>query len=211
VGEYLKLEQWGWNSFYSEAFEAIPKQGYLAGRITMEHMHLYQIQSELGECVGVVSGKLRHYAKGRGGYPAVGDWVAWSPMEGENRGVIHTVLPRKSKFSRKVAGSVVEEQIIATNVDTLFLVNALNYDFNPRRIERYLVLAWESGANPVIVLTKADLCLDIAEKIELVSTVAPGVPILTISSLMNEGMEDLQPYLIAGHTIALFREWVNQP
>jgi ribosome biogenesis GTPase len=203
VGKYLNLDQLGWESFYQKHFEDFNKPGCYAGRVTMEHMHLYQIQSEMGEYVAVISGKMRHVANRREDYPAVGDWVAWSPMEGENRGVIHAVLPRKSKFSRKVAGNTVEEQIVATNVDTLFLLNALNHDFNPRRMERYLILAWESGANPVIILTKADLCVDKADKINQMAAVAPGVPILTISSLMNEGMDALDSYLIAGQTIAL--------
>jgi ribosome biogenesis GTPase / thiamine phosphate phosphatase len=203
VGNYLNLTQLGWDPFFMKHFEALNKQGCIAGRVTMEHMHLYQIQSEIGELVATVSGKMRHLANGREDYPAVGDWVVWSPMDGENKGIIHAILPRKSKFSRKVAGNIMEEQIVATNVDTLFLLNALNHDFNPRRMERYLILAWESGANPVIVLTKADLCTDKADKINQMAAVAPGVPILTISSLMNEGMEALEPYLIAGQTIAL--------
>jgi ribosome biogenesis GTPase len=169
----------------------------------MEHKQLYQIQSEIGDLVAIVSGKMRHLANGREDYPAVGDWVAWSQMDGENRGVIHAILPRKSKFSRKAAGSTVEEQIVATNVDTLFLLNAMNHDFNPRRMERYLILAWESGANPVIVLSKADLCEDKADKIREMEAVSLGVPILLISSLKNEGMEALQPYIKPGETIAL--------
>ncbi|QGQ98029.1 ribosome small subunit-dependent GTPase A [Paenibacillus psychroresistens] len=199
----MSLRKLGWDQFYIGNFEALNKPGCFAGRVTMEHMHLYQIQSEMGEYVAVISGKMRHEAYRREDYPAVGDWVAWSPMDGEKRGVIHAVLPRKSKFSRKVAGNTVEEQIVATNVDTLFLLNSLNHDFNPRRMERYLILAWESGANPVIVLTKSDLCTDIEDKINQMAAVAPGVPILTISSLLNEGMEALDSYLIAGQTIAL--------
>ena len=199
----MNLEKLGWESSYIEHFELLKKTGCYAGRVMMEHMHLYQIQSEIGEYIVVVSSKIRNEANQREDYPAVGDWVAWSPMDGEKRGVIHAVLPRKSKFSRKMAGNTTEEQIVAANMDTLFLLNALNHDFNPRQMERYLILAWESGANPVIVLTKADLCSDQEDKINQMAAVAPGVPILTISSIMNEGMEALDPYFIAGQTIAL--------
>src|SRR5262249_62150186 len=113
---------------------------------------------ESGELLDEVTGRLRHLARGRADYPAVGDWVAIAPLENEPRAIIHAVLPRTSKFSRKVAGSTTEEQIVATNIDTIFLVQGLDKNYNLRRIERYLTLAFESGATPVIVLSKLDLC-----------------------------------------------------
>ena len=119
------------------------------------------------------------------------------------RATIHKVLPRKSKFSRKVAGINTKEQIVASNIDTIFLVNSLNKDFNARRIERYLIMAWESGANPVILLSKADLCVDLEEKLSETEKVAVGVPIHIISAVDNRGMDDLNQYLKPGKTIAL--------
>lgn len=113
------------------------------------------------------------------------------------------MLPRKSKFSRKVAGETVEEQIVAANVDTVFLVNALNNDFNLRRIERYLILAWESDATPVIILSKADLCDDVDRWMAEVESIAIGVPIHAVSAELREGLEELEPYLREGSTIAL--------
>ncbi len=121
----------------------------------------------------------------------------------EKRATIHKVLPRKSKFSRKVAGVNTREQIVASNIDTIFLVNALNNDFNARRIERYLIMAWESGASPVVLLSKADLCMDVEEKLRETEKAAMGVPIHVISSLDERGLDELNQYLTPGKTVAL--------
>ena len=133
----------------------------------------------------------------------MGDWVVVSLRTSEKRATIHKVLPRKSKFSRKVAGVNTREQIVASNIDTIFLVNALNKDFNARRIERYLIMAWESGANPVILLSKADLCVDLEEKLRETERVAVGVPIHIISALDERGLDELNHYLKPGRTVAL--------
>ncbi|CAN7437966.1 ribosome small subunit-dependent GTPase A [Paenibacillus sp. LjRoot153] len=194
----------GWHVSFEKAFEPfLNEEGFVAGRVSLEHKHMYRVQTEVGEVLAEVSGKMRHQALRREDYPAVGDWVVLSIREGEQRAVIHAVLPRKSKFSRKVAGQVTEEQIVATNVDTVFLVNALNQDYNVRRIERYLVLAWESGANPVIVLSKSDLCANPDELAAEVAAVAIGVPIHIISSAENRGLEELASYMTRGQTVAL--------
>ena len=150
-----------------------------------------------------VSGKLRHEVISPEEFPSVGDFVVVSLRTSEMRATIHKVLPRKSKFSRKVAGINTKEQIVASNIDTIFLVNSLNRDFNARRIERYLIMAWESGANPVVLLSKADLCEDLAGKLMETERVAVGVPIHVISAINNRGMDDLNQYLKPGKTIAL--------
>ncbi|MDQ0900222.1 ribosome small subunit-dependent GTPase A [Paenibacillus sp. V4I7] len=199
----MKNEDLGWNSFFEKAFEPYLNEGYQVGRVSLEHKHMYRVQTEVGEALAEVSGKMRHIALRREDYPAVGDWVVLSIREEEQRATIHAVLPRKSKFSRKVAGQVTEEQIVATNVDTVFLFTALNLDFNVRRIERYLVLAWESGANPVIVLSKADLCEDPEALAAEVAAVAVGVPIHIISSAENRGLDELAAYISPGQTVAL--------
>jgi ribosome biogenesis GTPase len=199
----LKNEDLGWNSFFEKAFEPYLNEGYQVGRVSLEHKHMYRVQTEVGEALAEVSGKMRHIALRREDYPAVGDWVVLSIREEEQRATIHAVLPRKSKFSRKVAGQVTEEQIVATNIDTVFLFTALNLDFNVRRIERYLVLAWESGANPVIVLSKADLCEDPEALAAEVAAVAVGVPIHIISSAENRGLDELAAYISPGQTVAL--------
>ncbi|WP_235959068.1 ribosome small subunit-dependent GTPase A [Paenibacillus silvestris] len=199
----MTKEELGWNLFFEKAFEPYLEEGYQAGRVSLEHKHMYRVQTESGEALAEVSGKMRHLAVHREDYPAVGDWVVVSVREEEQRATIHAVLPRKSKFSRKVAGQVTEEQIVATNVDTVFLVTALNLDFNVRRIERYLVLAWESGANPVIILSKADLCEDTEALAAEVAAVAVSVPIHIISSAVNRGLEELAAYVAPGQTVAL--------
>lgn len=199
----MNLENLGWRPFFQEHFECDNNETHTVGRVTLEHKHIYRLYTEKGEVLGEVSGKLRHGALGREDFPAVGDWVVISVRANEKRATIHKVLPRQSKFSRKVAGVNTEEQIVAANVDTVFLVNALNNDFNVRRIERYLILAWESGAEPVVVLSKADLCDDIEQKIAEVESVAYGVPVHVISSTENEGLDALEPYLQKGKTVAL--------
>lgn len=199
----MKLEQLGWNSFFAQSFEAYSSQNFQVARVALEHKHIYTLYSEAGELLGEVSGKLRYQATERGDYPAIGDWVVIQSRPGEHRATIHAILPRSSKFSRKAAGATTTEQIVASNIDTVFLVNALNYDFNVRRIERYLIMAWESGASPVLILSKADLCDDIPNKIAELEAVALGVPIHVISSLNHEGFEAFAPYLTEGKTIAL--------
>ena len=199
----MNLKTLGWNEFFEEEFLQFKEQGYEVGRIALEHKKMYRVLTEYGELLAEVSGKMRFSATGRGDYPAVGDWVVISARPEEQKATIHYVLPRRSKFSRKVAGATTEEQIVASNVDTIFLVNALNADFNVRRIERYVLSAWESGANPVIILSKSDLCDDVDEKIAEVESVAFGVPILPISAEKNIGLDQLAPYLYEGQTIAL--------
>ncbi|TXK84105.1 ribosome small subunit-dependent GTPase A [Paenibacillus sp. N3.4] len=201
--QHLFKTDLGWHSFFEQAFEPFRKEGYQVGRVTLEHKHMYRVQTEIGEALAEVSGKMRHLADRREDYPAVGDWVVLSIREEEQRATVHAILPRRSKFSRKVAGQVTEEQIVATNVDTVFLVTALNLDFNVRRLERYLVLAWESGASPVIVLSKADLCDNPEELAAEVSAVAFGVPIHIISTAENRGLEELAVYITKGQTVAL--------
>lgn len=126
-----------------------------------------------------------------------------SLIKGEPRATIHDILPTKSKFSRKTVGAITDEQILATNVDTVFLVSGLDRDFNVRRIERYLILVWESGTKPVIILNKADLCYEVEQRLTEVEKIAPGVPIIVISAIENAGIDGLIPYLGIGQTVAL--------
>lgn len=199
----LNLNLIGMNEQIKENFNPYLEQGYTLGRVALEHKRMYRVWTENGEPLCEVSGKFAFMATAREDYPAVGDWVVIQERTSENRGTIHAILPRKSKFSRKSAGLVTEEQIVAANVDTIFLVNSLNEDLNLRRIERYLLLTWESGANPVIILSKADLCENVDEKIKEVESIALGVPIIAISALENSGLENVQQYLQPGNTVAL--------
>lgn len=199
----LNLQTLGFNEFFEEKFETYRAEGFSVGRVMLEHKRMYRVWTEDGELLCEVSGKFAFLAETREDFPAVGDWVVLKSRTDEQRGTIQAILPRKSKFSRKVAGLNTEEQIVAANVDTIFLVNSLNEDLNLRRIERYLLLAWESGANPVIVLTKADLCTDLQVKLKQVEGISMGVSIVTISVLEESGVEELQRYLLPGKTVAL--------
>ncbi len=193
----------GWNEYFEQSFHSLSKEHYVAARVASEFKGLYKLYSEHGEVLGEVSGRLVHQAVSREDFPVVGDWVMIQPHLQEKKATIHGILPRISKFSRKVAGNTTDEQIIATNVNTVFLVTALNNDFNLRRIERYLILAWESGSNPVIILSKADLCDNIKERVKEVEAIAFGVPVHVISSATNTGFESLECYLEKGETIAI--------
>ncbi|NDI36171.1 ribosome small subunit-dependent GTPase A [Chengkuizengella sediminis] len=199
----MNINKLGWNEYFENEFLPYKEKQFTVGRVALEHKRLYRVYTENGEVLGEVSGKFRFESASREDYPAVGDWVVLQQMEGENKAIIHAVLPRTSKFSRKVAGITTEEQIVAANVDTVFIVISLNDDFNMRRIERYLIMVWESGANPVILLSKADLCKDVDEKVSQVETIAIGVPICVISSVENTGVEQLGPYMNVGETITL--------
>lgn len=195
----MDLQQIGWDP----AFEPQdPPEGSIVGRIGVEHRGAYTVFTEQGTVTASIPGRMRHNSS-RGELPAVGDWVVMEPLDGEARAVIQEILPRKSRFSRKVAGETTEEQVVAANVDTVFIVTALNQDQNLRRVERYLALAWESGALPVVVLTKADLCDDILGAIAEFAAVAPGVDIHAVSVVADIGVEDLTQYLGESKTIAL--------
>jgi ribosome biogenesis GTPase len=199
----MKLELLGWNDFFASSFAINRQQQYTVGRVAVEHKNLYIVYSEYGELTAEVTGKLRYQAVGYQDFPAVGDWVVIQVRESEKKATIYDILPRKSKFSRKLAGAKTEEQIVATNVDIVFLVSGLDKDFSLRRIERYLILAWESGANPVIVLNKADLAEDVDRTVLEVESIAPGVPIIPLSAIDRQGLEALSDYLQSGKTVAL--------
>ncbi|MBD1913346.1 MULTISPECIES: ribosome small subunit-dependent GTPase A [unclassified Leptolyngbya] len=196
----MSLKSLGWDEFFSQRYVAFQSEGWRPARVMQAHRGLYQVQGEQHSLMAEISGRFRHQTVDAQDFPAVGDWVL---IEGEAEALIHHVLPRKSTFSRMAAGSRLEEQVVAANVDTVFLVSGLDHDFNPRRIERYLLLAWESGANPVIVLNKADQCDRLSSCIAEAEAVAPGVPIHPISAQWNEGLDALHSYLQPGKTVAL--------
>ncbi|MGM9988203.1 MAG: ribosome small subunit-dependent GTPase A [Bacillaceae bacterium] len=194
----MSLVKLGWK----EAFTA-PTEKFAVGRVILEHKGMYRISDGEQEYIGELVGKFHYNATCRSDYPAVGDWVWMELLPNEGKAMIQGVFPRFSTFSRKVAGLRTDEQIVATNVDTIFLVSSLNNDFNLRRLERYLLVAYESGANPVFVLTKRDLCTDVEEKIQAIESIAYGVPIFAVDSISYNGIEALQPFVSEGKTIAL--------
>lgn len=203
INELWAKERLGWNSFFEKEYEKMNLDGTEVGRICSEHRGQYGIFTQQGELTGEISGKLRFKAEETGSYPAVGDWVVLNKLSGENKAVIHELLPRKSKFSRKTAGLTTKEQVVASNMDYVFLVAALNRDFNLRRLERYLIVAWESGAVPVVILSKADLCEDLEQMLIQVQAVAPGVPVHAVSALSHEGFDALGKYFEKNRSVVL--------
>lgn len=206
VTQGKSLLHFGWNSHFEATFAAASAElpaGCVPARVIAQFTNQYRIMTADGELSAEVSGKFQFQASARSEFPAVGDWVAAAPMAGEKRGIIHGVLPRRSAMIRRAAGSVPEEQVIGSNIDTLFIVGALNGDYNVSRIERYLVLAWESGATPVVLLTKADLSDNVELSVAEVEAAAPGVPVHAVSAVADLGREALAPYLRPGRTIAV--------
>lgn len=199
------LEQYGWNEHWDAILDQSNDKirGLRPARVIAQHSHSYQAMTQDGEHTAVVTGKYAYTALQPSDFPAVGDWVMTEPMPGEARSVIHALLPRRSAMTRRAAGNVEAEQVIGANIDYLFITSALNQDFNIRKIERYLIAAWESGATPVVLLTKADLCPNPDAYLAQVEQAAPGVPVHFVSALHDQGIEQLQPYLRAGATIAV--------
>jgi ribosome biogenesis GTPase / thiamine phosphate phosphatase len=191
------LHDLGWDDGFAAAFKPHEQQGLVPARVAAQHRGGYDVLCEGGERRARVSGRFRHETGSAGDLPSVGDWVA---LRDET---IQAVLPRRSSFSRKAAWAATEEQVLAANVDSVFVVTALDGDLNLRRLERYLTLAWESGASPVIVLTKADLCEDVGAALLALDPVAIGVPAHAVSNLTGAGLEELEPYLAPARTIAL--------
>ena len=193
----------GWTPALADTFAPFAAEGLVPGRVALEHTHIYRVITEAGESLARVSGRLRHRATVRADFPAVGDWVAVQPPEHSGDSRIVAVLPRRSRFSRRAAGDPTEEQVVAANIDTVFLVAGLDGDFNPRRIERYLLVAVESGASPVVVLNKADLADDAAAMADVVRASVGDVPVHVVSCQVPGGVDLLRQYLGTGQTAAL--------
>ena len=198
----LDLVRFGWDHFFEDKFHALQNALLIPARVIEELKNSHRVRTAQGEFLAEIAGKIRFHAESRDGLPAVGDWVAVTMRPQEHRARIEHVLPRRTKLSRKVAGREVTEQIVATNLDTVFVVSALNREFNPRRIERYLALVWESGAKPVVLLNKADLCPDVSTRLAEIQQLALGVPVHQISALEADGLDALSAYLTLGKTAA---------
>jgi ribosome biogenesis GTPase len=195
--ELVKL---GWTDELEAAFTTYEERGFLPARVVAEHRGGYYVRSELGDRLAHARGRLRDDELW-GGMPAVGDWVVVCDAPGD-RFAIEALLPRRTKVSRKTPWLKAEEHILVANVDTVLLVSGLDHDFNPRRLERYLTAAWDSGADPVIVLTKLDVCDDFGKLAEAES-VAVGVPVLAVSNVTGEGIDDVRSLLRPAKTFVL--------
>lgn len=193
----------GWDDQLREEFEPHRAAGLVPGRVAVQHRGAWDVIAAEGELRTDVAGRLRHEAAENAELPVVGDWVAVAARPDETGGTIQAVLPRRTKFSRKSTLQAAEEQVLVANVDVVFVVTSLNEDLNLRRLERYLTLAWESGASPVIVLTKADLVDDPAPLMAAVESIAYGVPVIPTSTVTRAGLDAVRDILPTGVTGAL--------
>lgn len=198
----MKLEELGWNEHLAAEWNSIERPGERAARVTAQHRDLWEIAGEFGECRAQPSGKLRLAADEGGDWPAVGDWVSVSG-EIDQGAMVRAVLPRRSQIIRKLAGRRVAPQVLAANVDTIFLLVGLDGDYNPRRIERYLTQLWDSGSRIVLLLNKSDVCDEAEARAEAIRRRAVGVDVFCISALTGEGLNSIESCLRGGQTVVL--------
>ncbi|MBI1339511.1 ribosome small subunit-dependent GTPase A [bacterium] len=195
------IEHFGWSDALRNELAPFTAQGFLPARVTAHHRGLWRLVTQDGELNGRLSGRFALDA-GPGEHPVVGDWLAVSLGDTSGEATIHALAPRKSAFTRRAVsdGGV---QVVAANVDVALLVAALNSDLNLRRLERYLVATRDSGADPVIVLTKADLHEDVTDMVRSVEAIAGGAPVVSLSSVTGAGVEALARWLTPGATAVL--------
>ncbi len=194
------LRAYGWTDALQHDFKAYADQGLVPARVIVQQRNLYRLAAESGETEGRISGRFAHEAA-EGGYPVTGDWVAVELKA--DAAVIAKVLPRSTVFTRMAAGTGKEMQVVAANVDMALLAASLNADLNLRRLERYLATAYESGAQPVFLLTKADACEDPTPLLADVEAIALGVPVLAVSVRTGQGLAELSTLLAPGKTAVL--------
>ena len=198
-----RLESLGWDAAWASELEGLEQPDLIPGRVTAQHRGAFAVWTETGELRAEVAGALQYQRAVGGVLPTVGDWVALRGRPDNGRATVHAVLERPSAITRKSADRNSVEQVLAANVDVVLLLNGVDEDFSVRRLERYLATAWESGAEPIVVLTKIDLRDDVAERVLDAERVAIGVPVLAISNLTGEGVELVEPFVRSGRTAVL--------
>jgi ribosome biogenesis GTPase / thiamine phosphate phosphatase len=199
----LTMSALGWSPSREAEFETYAAEGLAPARVAAQHRGAYVVYAEHGERPAEPAGRLRHAAVTAADLPAVGDWVAVRDGPSAAAATIHAVLERATSFSRKAAGEDTAEQVVAANVDVVLVVSAFGEDLNVRRLERYLVSVWESGAQPAIALNKSDLAENLESAVAEVEAVAFGVPVHVVSCLDGSGLDELAPYVGVGRTVAL--------
>jgi ribosome biogenesis GTPase len=197
----LTLEALGWTPSFAESFAPWREKGLQLGRVAVEDKHYYIVLTPEGELTGQVSGKLLHEAASPAALPKVGDWVAMASVPAESKAIIHAVLERRTKISRKLAGREVEEQVLATNIDTGFVVQALDNSFNAALLQRHVVMVLEGGAQPVVILNKADLCQNVPERVADAAAAANHAPVIVVSAKTGQGIDDLARRIAQGKTV----------
>lgn len=197
------LAAWGWDRELQAALEEIePADDWFVARVISEHRGGFRLMSAAGELLGMAPGRMRYRASGRRELPAVGDWVL-ARSEGDGPAAIQAILPRRTQFVRRMAGTEDREQVVAANIDLAFIVTSLNRELSLRRLERYLVAAWDSGARPVVLLSKTDLVDDPEPLLEAVREVAADVEVVPVSAVSGVGVERVRELLRPGVTVVL--------
>jgi ribosome biogenesis GTPase len=198
----MDLQDLGWNEFHKNNYDAVKTGDTFPARVAIAQREKYRLYGEAGPVTADIRGKLRFEASSASDLPVVGDWVTAKMRPEGGAADITAILPRFSKFSRKEAGETSGEQVLVANIDTVFLVSGLDGDFNVRRLERYLALAFESGAKPVIVLNKTDKCADVAECVRQAEAAGPGIPVIALSAIGSAEISGLEQYVPRGNTVA---------
>ena len=200
----MGLEELGWDDDFAARFAPwAALKDVQPGRVVIDFNHIYRVAVATHEIETTLAGRFKHDATSRAELPSVGDWVAVRMRAGEEQGAIVGLVPRRSRFSRRMAGDITGEQVVAANVDVVFIVTALDDDFSPRRIERYLLMTRDSGASPVLILTKPDMCDDVPARVADVVALAGDVFVHVVSPKAGHGIELIAGYLHAGRTGAL--------
>lgn len=198
----MQLIDLGWNDFFEAQLNSYHEENVIPARVIRENKSNYLLLSERGEQLGTVTGKML-YNRNTEQLPVVGDWVAIDALGDHQTVQIKQLLSRQSAFERKTAGEKTEVQVVAANINTIFIVSGLDDDYNLRRLERYLTTVWDSGAKPVLIFNKVDVCDDIDRVVEEVESIAYGVPYHFVSATNNDNLSSLEPYFEQGTTIAL--------
>ena len=175
----------------------------VAARVVAQQRNCWRVAGEFGDRLAEATGKLRLDAEEDADWPAVGDWLAVELRGSSDMAAVRAVLPRQNRFTRKAPGKKIEEQVIAANVDTALVVSALDGDFNPRRVERYIAQCWESGVRPVLLLNKADACENANEKAAEIERVALAAAVYLVSAKTGEGMAEVELLLKPGQTFVM--------
>lgn len=200
--QIITLKTLCWTDDLERGFAEFRKRGLKPGRVAVEDKHHYVLFSENDPLIGKVSGKLLHAAHSSAALPKVGDWVAFAPVPKEpDKAMIHHVLPRRTKLSRKIVGREVEEQVLVTNVDIAFVVQAVDRSFNAGLIQRHLAMVVDGGVKPVVVLNKVDLCDDILAKLAMVEKISGDAPVIAVSARTGRAMDSLTQLVQPGQTI----------
>ena len=199
--ETPSLAELGWNPEWEQAFAKWRGEKLIPGRVAIEDKHHYVVFAGNIVYTAKVSGRLLHETRSPAQLPKVGDWLAMKPVPNERKAVIHGILPRKTHLARKLPGREVEEQILATNVDVVFLTQALDASFNLRRMERFLVMARDGGVKPVVVLNKADLCDDLEARVAEAHGVAGDAPVLTVCARTGKNVKALREFIATTKTV----------